>query len=171
MKTRGTLLTVTVLALAATVVGVPAALAEERRCRGTLTRVTVDNLLVPAGATCTLNGTKVKGTVKVGRNATLIATNIKVVGNVQAENHARVVVKGSATRVGGSIQVVQGGSATVRNAKVKGDIQFFENRRAIVVSGNRIDGNLQCKENNPKPTGGGNIVQGNAEDQCEDLAV
>ena len=119
----------------------------------------------------TLNGTKVKGTIKVGRGATLIATNIKVVGNIQAENHERVVVKGMRSRVGGSIQIVQGGSATIRNVKVKGDIQLFENDDAIVVSTNRVDGNLQCKENDPEPTGGGNVVEGNAEDQCESLEV
>ena len=33
-----------------------------------------------------------------------------------------------------------------------------------------IDGNLQCKENAPPPTGGGNLVHGNAEDQCAMLA-
>ena len=43
------------------------ALAEERVCRGTIGAVTVDNLRVPQGATCTLNGTYVKGTVKVER--------------------------------------------------------------------------------------------------------
>ena len=35
----------------------PIAFAEERTCRGTLGAVTVDNLRVPDGATCTLNGT------------------------------------------------------------------------------------------------------------------
>jgi hypothetical protein len=54
---------------------------------------------------------------------------------------------------------------------VKGDIQLFENDGALVVSTNRINGNLQCKENDTEPTGGGNVVGGNAEDQCEDLAV
>ena len=44
----------------------PAA-AEEMVCRGTLGAVTVDNLRVPQGASCTLNGTRVKGTVKVKR--------------------------------------------------------------------------------------------------------
>ena len=54
--------------------GLPAAAqAEERVCRGTLGAVTVDNLRVPQGATCTLNGTRVQGTVKVERNATLTA--------------------------------------------------------------------------------------------------
>jgi uncharacterized protein with beta-barrel porin domain len=170
MKTRITMLALAVAALMAAVAA-PTALAEERKCRGTLNAVTVDNLKVPKGATCILNGTRVKGTIKVGRDATLMATNVKVVGNIQAENHARVVVNGTTTKVGGSIQIVQGGSASVKNAKVKGDVQFFENDEAIVVMGNRINGNLQCKENDLKPTGGRNVVQGNAEDQCEDLAV
>ena len=146
---------------------VPVASAEETTCRGTLGQVTVDNLRVPQGATCTLNGTRVQGTVKVERSATLTATGIRVVGNVQAEGAGRVVVRTS--RVGGSIQVVQGRTATVHANAVKGDIQFFGNRGAIAVTNNRVDGNLQCKENSPAPTGGRNAVQGNKEDQCARL--
>jgi uncharacterized protein with beta-barrel porin domain len=167
---RHILLAVTALAAVAAVAA-PSAFAEERKCKGALGAVTVDNLKVPKNATCTLNGTKVKGTIKVGRNATLIATNVRVVGNVQAEDHKRVVLNGTTTRVGGSVQLVQGGSALVSRTKVNGDVQFFENDGAIVVSNNRIGGNLQCKENDPDPTGGGNVVKGNAEDQCEGLEV
>jgi hypothetical protein len=47
----------------------PAALAEEKVCRGSIGARTVDNLRVPQGATCTLNGTFVKGTIKVERAA------------------------------------------------------------------------------------------------------
>jgi hypothetical protein len=39
----------------------------------------------------------------------------------------------------------------------------------VRIDGNRIDGNLQCKANRPPPTGGGNVVQGNEEDQCARL--
>jgi hypothetical protein len=46
---------------------------------------------------------------------------------------------------------------------------LFANRGTQSVTGNRINGNLQCKENVPAPTGGGNIVQGNKEDQCARL--
>jgi hypothetical protein len=53
---------------------------------------TVDNLRVPQGATCTLNGTYVKGTIKVERAATLRAHGVRVIGNVQAENSRNVVV-------------------------------------------------------------------------------
>jgi hypothetical protein len=110
-----------------------------------------------------------------------------VIGNVQGENARNVVVRNS--RVGGSVQVVQGQAATVRNTivtqdvlyddntaalraidnTVGGNIQAFQNTGGVQVSVNRVDGNLQCKENVPAPTGGGNVVQGNKEDQCARL--
>ena len=54
---------------------------------------------------------------------------------------------------------------------VTGDVQEFNNAGGVDVSDNTIDGNLQCKENDPAPTasGGGNTVGGNKEDQCENL--
>jgi hypothetical protein len=156
------------LALAAGLGGAATASAEERTCRGTLGAVTVDNLRVPQGASCTLNGTHVQGTVKVERDATLRASAIRVIGNVQAENHRHVTLNGGST-VGGSVQLKQGGSATIDRNRVTGDIQLFTNRGAQSVTGNRVNGNLQCKENVPAPTGGGNIVQGNKEDQCARL--
>lgn len=164
------------------------AMAEERVCRGTIGAVTVDNLRVPQGATCELNGTYVKGTVKVERGATLKAFGIRVVGNVQAENARNVVVR-EGSRIGGSVQIVQGGASRILGNRINGDILFDEQDRALtanrnVVGGNlqafqntggveirknRIDGNLQCKENRPPPVGGGNIVQGSKEDQCRSL--
>jgi hypothetical protein len=155
------------LALVGGLAGATTAAAEERTCRGTLGTVTVDNLRVPDGATCTLNGTYVKGTVKVERGATLRATGIRVIGNVQAENHKQVDMSGS--RVGGSVQVKQGGGSSLSRNSVNGDVQYFTNRGTITIRSNRIDGNLQCKENWPAPTGAGNIVQGNKEDQCARL--
>ena len=170
------------------VLGLPTARAEERVCRGSLGPITVDNLRVPDGANCRLNGTTVQGTIKVESNAALVAEDVRVIGNVQAENARRVVVR-AGSRVGGSVQVVQGEAARVARTNVNGDILFDENTAALaairnIVGGNvqafqntggveirsnRIDGNLQCKENTPAPLGGGNIVQGNKEDQCARL--
>jgi hypothetical protein len=164
------------------------ALAEERVCRGTIGAVTVDNLRVPQDATCTLNGTYVKGTVKVERGATLKAFGVRVVGNVQAENARNVVVR-EGSRIGGSVQIVQGGAARILGNRINGDILFddqdralkanrnvvggslqaFQNTGGVEIRKNRIDGNLQCKENHPAPVGGSNIVQGNKEDQCKSL--
>jgi hypothetical protein len=159
--------------------------AEERTCRGTIGPRTLDNVRVPPGATCRLNGTVVKGTVKAERNAVLIARNVRVIGNVQAENARRVVVAAGA-RVGGSVQAVQGGRVrvvdsrinadvlvdendllnTINRNRIGGNIQAFQNTGGVRIYGNRVDGNLQCKENRPRPVGARNIVQGNKEDQC-----
>jgi hypothetical protein len=173
-----------VAVLVAVTVAAPA-LAEERACRGKLGAVTVDNLRVPQNATCRLNRTLVKGTIKVERDATLIARSVRVVGRIQAEN-ARNVVVARSSRIGGSVQVRQSGAATVTSSRVNGDIQYDENRRYLRANGNRVGGsiqvignsgggeifrnvvkgNLQCKENRPAVTGGRNVVGGNREDQC-----
>jgi hypothetical protein len=177
-----------VLVLALAVLPAQPAAAEEFVCRRTVGAITVDNLRVPAGRTCVLEGTYVKGTIKVERNATLWAKGVRVIGNVQAENAAAVIVK-ARSRVGGSVQVVQGGRASVIRSRINGDILYDDNTRAlrakrnriggnlqafqntggVEIRGNRIDGNLQCKENDPRPTGGNNIVQGSKEDQCRRL--
>jgi hypothetical protein len=146
------------------------AVAEERVCRGTIGAPTVDNLRVPQGATCTLNGTRVEGTLKIENRAKLRAENIRVIGNVQSEGHRRVVLLDS--RVDGSVQLEQGRSLAVRRNVVNSDIQVFSNNggdAGIVIARNRIDGNLQCKSNTPAPTGKKNQVSGNKEDQCRRL--
>ena len=181
--------------LAATVVvisgvGLPAsaALADERVCTSSIAAETVDDVRVPQGATCELNGTTVEGNAVVQANATLRARSARVDGNVQGENAARVVVGSS--RVGGSVQVEQGGGADVRETRVTGDIQLEANNAALQhvagnivggnvqvmsntggvdITGNTIDGNLQCKQNSPPPTGENNLVRGSAEDQCASL--
>jgi hypothetical protein len=184
MKRTAILIGVTLLAL----IPPQIAQAEERVCRGRLGAIRVDNVRVPQGATCTMEGTYVKGTIKVQRRATLRAYDVHVIGNVQAEG-ARSVTVARRSFVGGSVQVVQGGSATVGSSRIKGDILYDENRAKLIARSNRIggnlqafqntggveitrnviDGNLQCKANRPRPTGGGNIVHGNKEDQCRRL--
>ncbi len=169
MKRITSVLAVGVLALGGMAVASPEAHADERICRGTLRAVTVDDLRVPSGATCTLVGTRVEGNIKVGGSATLLADKVRVDGNVQSAGHTYVRVRES--RVGGSVQLENGGRVLLRQNQVKGDIQLFSNRRSgtKVVDANRVDGNLQCKSNSPAPTGSGNVVGGNKEDQCRRL--
>ncbi len=177
----------TVLTLA---VFAPAAQAEERTCRGTIGSTTVDNLQVPQGASCTLNGTRVEGTVKVERNATLVANTIRVKGNVQSEGFKNITLRQNSVVVG-SVQLengLDGGSGRVLNSKVNGDLQFFsndarmiargntllanfqanQNTGGLVIENNKIAENLQCESNNPAPTGGGNTA-GDKEGQCARL--
>lgn len=168
--------------------GMHPAFAEETACVGMLVGVTVDNLRVPSGKICTLDAIRVKGTLKVERDATLYARQVNVVGNVQAENAKQVSVTSDST-VGGSIQIKQGGAATVHRVRVTGDILFesnsgplrahenrvggnlqaIRNRGGVRIAGNVIDGKLQCKENVPAPKGSNNLVKGSKEDQCRQL--
>jgi hypothetical protein len=171
-------------------IAVQAALAEERVCRGTIGATTVDNLLVPTGATCTLNGTKVQGTVKIENGARLYAEGIKVIGNVQSEGF-KVVSLRSGSRIGGSVQLENGqsgGLGKVVSTRINGNLQFFSNKSRIVarndtvfgnlqavsntgglvIERNTIAENLQCKQNSPPPTGGGNTA-GDKENQCARL--
>jgi hypothetical protein len=178
------------MAVLASAVFAPAAQAEERVCRGTIGATTVDNLGVPQGASCTLNGTRVEGTVKVERNARLTANGIRVKGNVQSEGFKNIVLR-QASVVVGSVQLENGlsdGSGRVINTRINGDLQFFSNEArmiargntilanfqanqnmgGLVIENNRVAENLQCQPNSPPPTGGNNTA-GDKEGQCARL--
>jgi hypothetical protein len=149
--------------------------------------VSLDTVVVPAGASCVLEGTRLVGSIIVGANATLGATGVRVNGNVQAEGAASVLL-GGASAVGGSVQLKQGGSATVGGVSIGGDLQIDAMNGPVAASGNAIGGNLQavgnrgglslaanrmigalqCKENQPAPSGSGNVAS-IKEDQCRAL--
>lgn len=185
-----TVLVALALALTGLLMAATAAQAEERVCRGTIGPTTVDNLRVPQGASCTLNGTRVKGTIKVENRARLVANKVRVNGNIQSEGYKSILVRRGSI-VGGSIQLKNGlasGSGRVFNTRVSGDLQYeanfgkmvarsstvlanlqaVQNRGGLVISKNRISENLQCKQNNPAPIGGGNTT-GDKEGQCSRL--
>jgi hypothetical protein len=52
---------------------------------------------------------------------------------------------------------------------IGGNLEISKNTGGVSITGNTIGDNLTCKKNNPPPTGGGNIVHGNTEDQCAGL--
>jgi len=157
-------------------------------CQGFLGAVPVENLDVPQGASCTLDGTRVQGNIFVKNGASLMAQHVTVIGNIQAEGASLVAVL-AGSNVGGSIQLKLGGSVRVEYVIVNGDIQLesnngmqsavgnqvggnlqvFQNGGGTSIADNTINGSLQCKENDPAPIGGNNSVQGNKEDQCAGL--
>jgi len=59
--------------------------ADPENCDGEIGATTVETVIVPAGASCTLAGTQVEGNVLVSRDATLVADGIRVDGNIRAE--------------------------------------------------------------------------------------
>jgi len=148
----------------------------------------IENLQVPDARICVLEpGVRIDGNLELGTGSELYAQGISVGGNVQGQRAAAVLLENST--VGGNIQLDIGGEITARGNTVGGsiqlkqnsqpvfvlanvvdsDIQLFTNVGGVEVGDNRVGGNLQCKENDAAPTGGGNVVQGNKEDQCAGL--
>lgn len=72
-------------------------------------------------------------------------------------------------RINGDILFEDSAPNAARRNIVGGDLQAFQDTGGVAIYDDRIDGNLQCKENRPRPVGGGNIVEGNKEDQCRGL--
>lgn len=147
--------------------------------------ITVDNIEVPAGMACRLNGTVVRGSVQVSPGGAVIGANVNVAGSVQGDQAAHVQVTGTATRIAGSVELEGGGSATLqgiqvagdvfvngladvvllRNTRVTGNIQFTDNLGGGEITGNRAGGNLQCTGNVPAPIASNNTAA-LLENQC-----
>ena len=171
--------------------------AEEIDCPPNIIRKTVDNVLVDG--TCRIRNSTVEGNIVVTTNGNLLVQGSLIKGSVQAEGATRVrlvpdpvteeetVVNGdvqikntvagltsviSDVAVGGTILLDSNDAATnLFGNTVGGDVQVFQNTAVVRIRDNTIDGNLQCKENTPAPrNGGGNVVGGNAEDQCAGFA-
>lgn len=177
------------MTVACVLMGASLILAEEVNCQGTISDVTVDSVQVSDRKTCVLNGTRVRGDVKVAANARLKAYAVLVRGSIQAEKAAVVSISNSL--VGGSIQIKESERASIFSSRVNRDLQFEANSGELLANRNRIGGslqgfkntgelsitynyifrNLQCNDNQPKPTGGGNVVQGKREEQCSKLEL
>ncbi|KNZ31435.1 MAG: hypothetical protein AD742_15530 [Methylibium sp. NZG] len=153
----------------------------------TIGAIRLDSVIVPSGASCTLLGTTLNGTIEVGATSRLIAENVNVTGDLKSDGAAELRVSGT-SRVGGSVQVQRGAGASLSGLSVTGDMQIDAMTGPTAASGNRITGNMQvvgnrggvtltsntmggvmqCKENLPAPTGSRNVAT-LKEDQCVGL--
>ena len=164
--------------------------AADTLCTGSLGAITVENLIVPDNASCTLNGTIVIGNLTVKHNATLLAYAAQVGNDAKADGAARVSFYPGSS-VGHDLHVSKSEAADIQSIDVKNNLVFNENSQAVSAAGstigkdfqatkntggvsinnNTIGGNLQCKDNNPPPSGSGNLVSGNMENQCANFGV
>jgi hypothetical protein len=165
-------LTITTLAALGILVGnMPLARAADTSCTTTIsTGGTINgNLVVPAGANCTLNNVTVTGNVEVGKGASLsvepvLGQRVTIGGNVQAARCNAVNL--DSLGVSGSGGLIS----------VGGNVQIEELYRLERLSGQRrprhaIGGNLACAGNTPGVTdpAGKNAVGGNKQGQCAGL--
>jgi CSLREA domain-containing protein len=114
-------------------------------CQGSIGAAWVSNVIVPPGASCTLNGTRIMSNVKVEPGASLSASGISVGGNLDSLNATLVALSSSV--VAGSAQLKEGQAATFDHVHIAGTLQLEKNSGAIQLADTIIGGDLQAKEN------------------------
>lgn len=166
----------------------PEGLRGDLRCDGLRVGAqSVDTLTVPAGALCELQGTTVRGNLVLEAGASLLASDIDLGGNLQADAAQTLRIDGDSV-LRGSVQLTRGGDTSLQGVRVAGDLQFdamtgmvtlassgiagnvqvMTNLGGVTLLANRVGGNLQCKDNLPAPTGSGNTAAAK-QDQCRGL--
>ncbi len=190
--------TVAALTLTTTVGAATVAHAGDTECRGDIGAVTVDgNLIVPDDAVCHLMNTSIRGAIVVKSRSQLHADHVTASGGLQGESPNTVVLDDSTLRNGVSISKAETtpgkptGRIQLSNNHITGDIAVADNRveiwiehnplitgsiqankntAGVDITGNDIDNGLQCQDNVPAPTGGGNTAK-QAQGQCANLAT
>lgn len=139
-------------------------------------------------APCELTGTEVRGNVTMFSGGALIASDIRVRGNLEASRADFVVIEESriegnldleelvgdsssieTTELGGNVSLKNNRSALeLLNNEIDGNVQVSGNSGGLSIAGNLIDGHLSCSGNVPAPFGLGNRAE-KSQGQCQNL--
>jgi hypothetical protein len=175
-------ITLALLALTSVFVGAPAAHADDFKCVGFVGPITVDNVVVPSGTECVLDGTQVLGSVKTEPGAALSLAEADVHGNVEVK--AGSISGAGQSTVGGNYQCDGCLSVIVFESEVRGSLQITgaDDRSflidsvvhgnveivesspgdfAFIVEGNNIGGNVKVEKNVGPTTVSENSIGGN----------
>jgi hypothetical protein len=111
-------------------------------CSTTITHNIAGNVTVPAGASCTLDGILVSGSVTADQaGASLVVTSTHVGTTVTVSNGASGSIDGS--QVGGSVTFSNGASGSVTNTSV-GNRLVCSASGPVVDSGNTVARGDSC---------------------------
>lgn len=149
---------------------------------------TLGDVVIPPNTSCIFTNVRIRGDLTLQSGASLVGAGLTVEDDIEARSADALVLLDS--RVDGNVEFERGGSVQIldtfidgnvdlesnngsldaRDNTIEGNLQVFDNTGGpFTFFRNTIDGNLQCKGNAPPPSGGGNRVDGNKEDQCRDL--
>ena len=139
-------------------------------CDGEFSRVSVEEVVVPAGESCILSRSRVDGNVTVEEGASLVLFKCKVDGNVESKGAVDLdnsKVEGNVQIDGGdlidvkvreNVQIAstrgvacEGRSNQVCRSSIQGDLQLDDNEAPFDIGcdrGNRVGGDLQVKGSN-----------------------
>jgi hypothetical protein len=140
-------------------------------------------------ARCELTGTEVRGNVTLFSGGSLLASDVRIRGNLEATRADFVAIEGS--RIDGNVELDElvGDTSSIQSSDLRGNVSLTGNRSALeilnndidgnvrasgntgglTISGNSIDGHLECSGNTPAPVGVGNRVKRASRDQCRNL--
>jgi hypothetical protein len=163
------------------------ATAQSPRCSGA---IQLGGNLAIAGR-CELEDTEVRGNVTLFAGGSLTARDVRIRGNLEGNRADFVDMEGG--RVDGRVELQEfvGDLTRIEGTDLRGDVVLTGNRSrlellnnearknvrvrnnsgGVLISGNSIEDDLVCTGNTPAPVGIGNIVHGDSEGQCEDLAA
>jgi hypothetical protein len=167
-----------------------AAGAPNAKCHsGDILTGTYNNVTVVPRNYCLVLGATVLGNVQANGAVQIGIDNSRVDGDVHADN---VTQNGwvCGSTIGGNVDVVNAsqsasepGSWFIGDASwctaqfdpvpgnyIGGNLTFHNNASGGSLSNNDIEGNLQCGNNTPPPTGTNNAVDHDAQGQCASLA-
>lgn len=121
-------------------------LADDFVCTGTFIQGSFANVIVPSGASCTLERSRVKGNILVQAKGSLETSRTRIIGNIQSEGFDSILIRNK-TWVFGSIQLKQGNTSLITRSTINGDVQFEENFGTSTAEFNIIGGSLQASVN------------------------
>lgn len=166
MMRSGIAATAALISMFVLVPAAPAAQADATTCEGAMGAVVVEDLVVPAGATCTLDGTQVLGDVTVEPNATLTADFARIGGSVTLASGSRFRISDSAidddvTCTGCSQLVMTFMFDPVDRRAVEGDIEVtgMTNGHLHIEAG-RISGDVEVTDSSGDFTFIDNLIEG-----------
>jgi hypothetical protein len=145
----------------------------------------LDDLEIPKDMTCVLTNVRVHGHLELREGARLVATGLIVGEHLKSNGGLDLVLADS--WVGGDLVLERGGSVTIGGTRVAKKLEIKSNLGTIALSDSEIEETiklednrggpftllrntsqrLECKDNEPAPTGAGNVAQGTG--QCRGL--
>jgi len=139
------------------------------------------------GITCVFTDVRIRGRLELREGSRLVATRLTVDGPMTSNGAESITLDD--VRIYGDLKLEKGGSITIRGSQIARKVELVDNLGDIAVSDTWVDEtlkleknrggpfslfrntsrNLECKENDPAPTGSGNVVSGRDSGQCEGL--
>jgi hypothetical protein len=126
------------------VAAAPTAQAASRQCIGVIGPETVrGDVVVPAGAECTLAGTRVRGSVQVREGARLFTQEADIDGSVRGSTDSTIDLDGGS--VNGSVESRSGDVLNLFSVAVDGQVRAGGGQTQVFGDGLEVGGTLEAR--------------------------